>query len=517
MKKKIENNDQSLNMYLSKKFSPRFGEHIYKLFLIIIVGGLFFRLQKISVIPFHDWDESIYARLAKEGLSQFVFPQYLSTPWLEKPPFPIFIWQFLVNLGKPEVSLRFVSLLVSIGIIFLVLKLIKRINTDSTTSSLQTIMTSSVGLSILISSNFFLDRSLLVNVDLFLLFSWLGYIYFRNQNNLILNSIFIFIGVMSKSILGFFPLVIDLFFILISKNTKRLKSFFYKLPLLIIPSLIWFVLAYFRYGRLFINEHFRDHLFLRLVQPIELHFGGKLFYLIEIQKDFSLMSLLIITLIISTLIIYFRNFKKVNLKSLINQEIFLIAVSITLYLFFLTFTKSKLSWYIGPLIPLIAILSATLFNYILRNFKHLSYLIFAIILLVGFYQFSLNTYFWHPRIDNFAATTLLGKCIYKHHQNNKVSPPIKLLVASNERETAHVLEAAKLNISTSFRYAGMPGMIYYAYPQLFEIFYKEDLFQKSLVKSDFLVIKNTDLRFIPSIFSSNSICKVSDWNYLQLK
>lgn len=439
-----------------------------------------------NTVPFHDWDEAIYAQVAKELYQNpKILLTYNGSPWFEKPPLPSALFALSKNLPiKSEISMRMVSLLFSLLSLFAVFKILKKL----------AVKTPYIIIALLICAYppMFRDRSVLVNVDIMLASSWLIFILGQLYEKKSIRLLGLLVGVLSKSLLGFIPFFADIGIHILTAKISRQKVV--EWTVFFLSASLWHIYMAFFYGNSFIQSHFVDHLVSRIVRPIELHFGDKWYYLIRIWEQTGIFMILASVsgafIIFSFLIAYYK-------KSKSTQELsktLPIAIVPALYFILLTISKSKLHWYIAPLIPFVAMLTAIGFaklqNINLPKWATLinksaqiaiaSYCVFVFAKSVDYIQAD-----WYTPTDK----TIIGLCVGKSvTQNDKIT----YLVPAQERKDAHVIEAAHLQIGSSFIYGSAPAFLYYANSPV-DFVYKENLLSKSLGNSTILVVEKSDL------------------------
>src|SRR3989344_6459418 len=169
--------------------------------------------------PFFDWDESINVQVAKEMIEKkSLVPLWQGNTWLDKPPLPFLFFGIIMKLTpflQPEISLRITALILSIIALIFVYATFYKATKNQLIPLLTVIITS--------FSPIFLQRSQILNLDVFLLIGWLGYLLF--VQNFWLSLFFLAVGVLTKSLLGFYPAIIILgfnFFLLF--KPPRLRS-----------------------------------------------------------------------------------------------------------------------------------------------------------------------------------------------------------------------------------------------------------------------------------------------------
>ncbi|MCX6732918.1 MAG: glycosyltransferase family 39 protein, partial [Candidatus Roizmanbacteria bacterium] len=414
-----------------------------------IVLFVFLSLQLFKVIsdvrPFFDWDEGIYAQVGREMIQakSYLVPLWQGKAWLDKPPLPPLVYGIVGMLPvQPEISMRIVSVLLSGLVIGLLYAFAFRFSGSVLVSLASVIITSYLGP--------YLQRTQVLNVDVFLLIGWLGYVLFYRQ--LYVGMFFLLVGVLSKSLLGYFPVLMILFFetyeFFTHKKKKFKNEYFHFLQVLffqVAVSLLWFIWMYIQYKDAFIQYHIIDSHFKRVTSSIEQHFGQRTFYIDIIVEQFKWF---LIPAGASLLVLTYEFFIKKR------KEAFF-AVLFFPWFIFLNLTKTKIAWYIYPVLPQFAFLTVYLIRYIPKNWFRI-----GVTCAILFYFFKTIT-----PIDSYLTTHYSQ---VEDHQliaqdAKKVGcTDIAVLVSSNTRTSYKTLKSMDLVIHTTTWWGDHPVMAYYA-------------------------------------------------------
>ncbi|MFO0703177.1 MAG: hypothetical protein U0525_00415 [Patescibacteria group bacterium] len=455
---------------------------------LFIVLGLVYQLVNLSnIVPFHDWDEAIYAQVAKEFMRNPGFLlTYNGSAWFEKPFLPSFLYAlswWLIPVKK-ELVARSISVFLSLLSLLTIFKIVRKLKISKYLAVSALLFTT--------YSSMYIDRSLLVNVDIMLTFGWLVYSLGYLDNNILYKVVGLIFGVLSKSLLGFFPLLTEIGVSVIYRKITFKKIF--QWTLLITLSSLWHIYMIIVYKQDFIKSHFLDHMVSRVTRPIELHFGDKWFYISKLFEVTNIILVLsVVGVVIFTIITIRKRLRNESLPKDIRGYLFLFALPIT-YLALLTISKSKLHWYITPIIPFISIWTVVSIDQILRASSKNQSLIIRIgtigldIFVLVLFGLSVT----HIQADWYTPTdkTIIGICIGKNKQNAK---NITYVVLPQERKDANVIEAANLQIGSSFIYGSAPAFVYYSDLPV-DFVYRESEIMKSATNSDILVISKEDLK-----------------------
>jgi len=423
---------------------PKFITSHLPLTIFLTLYALIIGFKLIShPMPFYDWDESIYMEVGRETVqAKSLIPLWQGEAWLEKPPLAPIAYGIISSLPiQPEISTRIFSLLMSVIALILIYMWAWRITKNKTISFVVTFMTA--------LNPLFLHRAQIVNTDTLLLIGWFGYLLFYPR--FWLGLMFLAIGVGSKSILGFYPLIllgVFEFYHLVTRQHKTkayiatLKSMLAQVGIIS----IWFIIMYLMFGQYFVQVHFYEHLVRRVTASIESHFGQRTFYLDIIFNQFNV---LLIMLIPSLILIVKRFYQKKISDIDVLMSLFLIP-----WFIFLNLTKTKISWYAYPVIPQFTFLIVYPLTAI-KNSKPLLYIISLLFMGFLLYQ-ALVTY-------NFFGT------FYSSYDNQyKIAAvartrcnTLDILIDTDGRKTYEVLKGMNLTISTSTWYGNHPAMVYY--------------------------------------------------------
>lgn len=464
---------------------------------ILILSGLLFKAYQMRDVSFYDWDEGIYASVAQEILdNKTIVTTYNDEVWINKPPLAhILVATSFLGFGDDEMGARILMAIISgltlVFTYFLTKKILQGLARDklSSLSNLEQQIAYILPGIVTASTPLFIERSAILNTDVMLALAWLGYFLFRNSFPLKL--LFISFGTYTKSLLGLYPL---LFEILMQKRRKINEKDILKGAVLVVIPLAWHIVNFAKHGKYFIEAHIMDQMVKRLAVPIELHFGGKLYYAELALENFHILTVLIIagyiTLAIRALGIQkkvsvqklFRNFKS-ELAS--EKRIAYLALLAPIPFYGLLFiVQSKISWYFVTLIPFFSLITGYLYVQIPR--KSVRLLMVAVAAIFFAYRFipaTFGTPYTTEIPDHISVVTCLSET---------KPPKIAYLTHHEERKKKNFLEAAHLNTKTSFIYGGLPSLRYYANGPI-EIFYDVDDFMSRYDTFDAIMISEYDI------------------------
>lgn len=443
--------------------------------------------------PFFDWDEAIYAQVGKEMCREnsFLVPLWQGRAWLDKPPLPSLVYGLVQLLPfEPEISTRLFTLLLSCYALVLIYLFIFR-NTKRILPSLLTVIITAF-------LPAFIQRTQALNVDVFLLIGWLGYALYYDK--FWISTVFLLVAVLSKSLLGYFPVVMIAFFYTYRLLTKQINKtkFFHFITFLIIQCLfssIWFFGMYLVYGQEFIRFHFIESHFKRVTASIEQHFGQRTFY-IDIIID--QLKWLILPVVWSSIILTYNYIKKQEFKQIFFSLFFVP------WFIFLNLTKTKIAWYIYPVLPQFAFLAS--FPLVIMKNKLVSAIYFAGTLAVLFI-------FVNP--FSSVITSSYSKEEDCHRIANKAKEincmNLYVLVGENTRSSYATLKSMDLVITTTTWWGNHPSIAYYSQAKT-EYIYNTNLAVKQYMQlnnKSCLIIESADQSLFPSV---NSIRRISTEN-----
>jgi hypothetical protein len=265
------------------------------------------------------------------------------------------------------------------------------------------------------------------------------------------------IGVLSKSLLGFVPMMIELFLDIVFRKLSVRKISYYIGSFMV--GSIWYALMYVLHGRLFLVTHFYDHLISRITRPIELHFGGRMFY---IEKMWNEVGILMIMSCIGIMLVFISVIRQRSTGFITKLTLIFIPCA---YLLLLTFSKAKIHWYITPLIPFVGMGTAYLLQISLqirgRAFQKGVYALMVILFLYCGYRYIRSVATIPPGWYIPTEKTRIAQCIKQRLFASDPLKPVIYLVPPQQRKDTQVIEAANLQIGSSFIYGSAPAFIYY--------------------------------------------------------
>src|SRR3989338_2195664 len=452
---------------------------IFILFVIIYSTILAHKLVAYPT-PFADWDESLYIQSGNEMFEQnyYLFPVWQEKPWLDKPPLVPFIYASTAKLFvgvEPEISTRLLSLSVSMLVLFFAYLLYRRVADDTIVPTLTVMITAFTPI--------FIQRAQIINLDIFLLLGWLGYLLFFR--NFILGLLFLGIAVFSKSLIGFYPVFIMIFYIFYQffqgkiKHEKFIKDF-KKISIQAGILLLWFIAMLLLYKGVFWKQHIIESHFNRVTSSIEFHFGERTYYLDLVLEQFAFMFSAIIIGFFTIIMKYYKDTKKL-----------LLALFFLHWFLFLNLTKTKIFWYLSPAIPQLAFFSIAPLL-VLSHIKKLYWI--AAVMFIGIVM-----YYW-PSLNKNILEKTYASVNDPHYELSIAARPrcsyLNVLLDQSTRESFATLEKANLLITTTKWWGNHPSIIYY-FGKNTTFFYTTNDFNSALAKSkinDCFILAESDLK-----------------------
>lgn len=453
-------------------------KNFFCIFLFFYFGFIFFKLLS-KPLPFYDWDEAIYLQVGREMIEQKSFiPLWQGKYWLDKPPLVMILYGLIPKIFpflKPEISTRLFNIILNLIFLILLYQFALRL-LKSKRGAFITMMLSSF-------TPLFIQRAYTVNMDIFLALGWLGFFYF--YPNFGRSTLFLSLAIFSKSLLGFYPLVIvlmiEVFKILklrltahsgrqVNDERNQKKNITEKNIIMILSQFfvfsLWYLYMILRFKKDFIVQHFYESHIKRVTASIEFHFGEKIFYFLEIYRQFSFF--VIFSLIGLLLIFYFFWKKKINLENFFQLNYFLP------WFLFLNITKTKIFWYVYPAIPQFALYFGFFITFLeKRIFSSRTKSIF--LLLICLLIFS-----WGIGKNQFLEAEFSSKDKFYQFANfaKNHCQKIYFIPEKNHRKSIAELEKMNLTITTTRWWGGHPALVYYTDNKISFVYDQNEFLQK---------------------------------------
>ncbi len=465
-----------------------FISYLKKHYCVLLFLSLYFLFIAWKLIgyptPFYDWDESIYAQVGREMVSaRSLVPLWQGVTWLDKPPLVPLTYGLVLKLFtfvSPEISTRIFTLTLAVIVLIFIYHLYLKALNNRIFAFLVVLLTA--------FNPIFLQRSQVLNIDIFVLLGWIGYaITFPRFWT---SFFFLFIAVMSKSLIGFYPLVLFILYYgyeyLTKKITKKkvIENFqiiFFHGALLS----IWFIAMFLIYGHAFWQNQIIEAHFKRVTASIESHFGKRTYYLDLIFEQFGPFTWISFISIGVLIVQFFR--RKISTISLFY------ALYLLPWFVFLNLTKTKIFWYIYPTIPQFAFL--VIYPLTLISKKKIVFMSLVTLIIILIFR---NTFLTHDLL-NVAYSKQEDYLRLAKYAKTKCSN-LNVLVDSNTRQTFATLQKLNLLISTSRWWGNHPSIVYYFGKRVIFEYDKNRLIKKvnSFRPGECLSLENNDLDIHPS-------------------
>lgn len=441
------------------------------LFFVLSLGIiLYFRLGRDALF---DWDEGIYAELGRELLitKNFLVSFWNGAPWLEKPPGIAWVTALGISFaGSSAFGARLLMPLFAVYTLLIVYRLGTKLG--SWKHGL-------IAAGVLATFNLFLGRTRAVNTDMPLLAAICTTVLFLLENRPAWWVAFaVFGGVWFKGLAGFLSVIIalPLFF---AKSKKYLLTLTAYCLLLIVP---WHFYAFWTYGSDFTTPYFFEQVVRRATAQIEFHFETRWYYFNYLYENLGL-GVLIVAGIGAISSLFSRKHRYLLWWALVPLALF-------------TLAKTRLFWYILPIYPALALLIA---EGIGRWQKTPPARTVVGIIAVGVWAQALLLASRSVELNQMAAP--IPDRIYVASELGKLSDgELSILVPPSERLSEALLpDVARL--SSSFRYGGMPSVVYY-YGGPVKFYYDVDAFRNHWQTSSTptALIAEDDASLIPGSF-----------------
>ena len=345
------------------------------IFLFVIAVAALVLFYRLGDPALKNWDESIYAEVAKEMLQSrdWLTLHWQHFNWFEKPPLTFWIMSGIFRVfGVSEFTARAVSALAGVGLVAVVYGIAK----------LQRgVVCGLIAALILLTTFQFIQSSRLVNTDMLLVFfmylAIYGYLRVRDGDRRwwYLVTVSCALGFMVKSFGSLFaPAAIGLSLLLDRQVSETFKSKQFRLSLLAGLAIIvpWHVVMLYLHGSAFVNEYFYYHVWSRTITPLEGHTGAYWFYFIEIWAKMHPWW------IIAPFAVVF------NVWQIKRGRSTVVVLALSLFVFaFYTAAQTKSTSYILPVYPALAVLISDLFTS-LWDRRHVALRVAVILVCVWF-------------------------------------------------------------------------------------------------------------------------------------
>lgn len=465
----------------------------WPLFVILLITAFFF-LFRLGRDFLWDWDECLYSVYAR---SMKTTGFYLNNVWngyidLQKPPLYTWLLQLPTLFVTNEFTLRILSVIGSLLILISVYVFAKKYF-SSTVALLATL--------ILLTTEVFVIYSLKVNTDIiYTLFIFLAFyiwlLSYKKKGLSYISGVLFAAAVMVKGLSVVSFLVAIFLSIFLDPKKEKFLNFLRMFFVMLILILPWHILAYLKYGNYFVQIYFIENLIKRTRNPIEFHYGGRLYYVKQLFNELFpwLFFVLVLPLYYLINLKKYFNLKKLRAELKDNQVIFTVLLLVLIPFGAITNVKTKLPWYTLSIYPFFAILIAYSIVFLLKRFKFKNILLPLITLFLVVDAFSLifrETHF----LQNWRIIDERNEVAIKASLSPKKE--IYYLVQASERTAKDLLDQSpNLQIRSTFVYGGNPCAVYYSDKKV-NYFYSIEDFKKSFTnKKGLFIIENGDKNLI---------------------
>ena len=337
-------------------------------YLTIVVFAAFFIFIKLAGVTLLEWDEAIYAKVAKNmyETGDWLNLRWPKTDnlWLEKPPLYMWLSTVVFNLiGPDEFAARFWAAILGIAGIVVTFILGKKLFNRFTGFVSAFILLSTVHY-LYYARNSILDVPVTFFIVLAVTFFVYGLEAKKFKNMLYIGAgASIGLGVMTKAIVGLIPLVIIFLYLIalsiINKRITGFKAFFVITISMLAVAMPWHIYSYYSHGYRFIEVYLLEHIFDRSTEG--LGHVQPLFWYQEVLR--TSLRIWILPFICGLFLLPFMEHKK--------RHLLLVYVAVFFIFTFFSLPADKLLWYLVPIYPFTAIVAARFLDLGIEALKYL--------------------------------------------------------------------------------------------------------------------------------------------------
>lgn len=469
-------------------------QHFFALGVLLFSAVFFFLSIKTGLLD--DWDECMYAGFARNmhDSAYFAANMWSDGIFLDKLPFYTYLLQIPLFFGTSEWLLRLPSFLFGLGVLWMIYWYG------------QTYFTRSVGVLAMlvflvapINSMFLTRMSTDPGFVFFILcavFSYKKAVEKKDTRIALLSGALLALAVLIKG-LSIFPFVIV--FVMITLFEKApLKILITTGTMAVALVLPVYLLLYKQFGEPFIQMYFLENLIQRGKYPIEFHFGGRLYYVKEIWREFGLWLLPLMILLVRSIVFFVK--KDGSLLDRISafyreyREEIQLAGIVGFSFIFLTMAATKIAWYAMPMYPFLALLIAQSLNRIWGRHTY-QVVSLAIIVLAVQASYTLVSQKHFFKDTNLNTRNQAYLAIAKEKDTE-----FYYYVPFAERQAKAILSDPNLYTSMTWRYGGSPCAHYYSGKKVTPLYETKD-FLKRLDKpaGTIYLIENGDKKTLEGV------------------
>ena len=236
----------------------------FQIYFLVFLSLLIFLGRQLDT-GITNFDDAFYAQKAKEiyKSGNLWTVTLAGNPSWENPPLPFWLMALAYSLfGVSSYSSVFFSAIFAMGIVILTYQLAEYLYKDSWISFVASL--------ILIFPGIFIDSSRRAMVDIplafFVTLAIFSFLKTKKQKSwYLIFGVATAGGILSKSVLGIFPLAIVFFYLVFSRQWKEMLNPFFLAGILIALGVgfSWHIINWVRFGQSFLDSHFGVLIFNR--------------------------------------------------------------------------------------------------------------------------------------------------------------------------------------------------------------------------------------------------------------
>ncbi len=332
-----------------------------------------------------DWDESVYAQVAKENLeNRDWYNLYWNKGiWIDKPPLMIWVTRLVYeSFGVGEWQARIGSAFAGFILVFITYFWVKK---------LLGVYAGCLSALILLGTPHFIRIAKMGQLDVpVAMFSTVSLYFFflavREKKNyfFLLSGVAVGLALMTKWVVGLFPVFVQCALFFFPDYRKVVKNKYWWLGnfLAIVVIAPWFIQQYLQFHNFFLGHFIGMKLLGSIGSEIAGH-GGGIFYYIDIMISKSRPWIFVFIPIFFVLV--YKTIRKDRIS------IFLF-VWFCVVFFLFSFSKTKLHWYIMPVYPSFAFIITYILTDFIRSNKYRGILVCAAVFVIVGHVFFTREY-----------------------------------------------------------------------------------------------------------------------------
>jgi 4-amino-4-deoxy-L-arabinose transferase-like glycosyltransferase len=324
-----------------------------KALLLVLCGlALFIFLWRLGAASLEDWDEAIYAQVAREMVQNgdWITLHWGGEPWFEKPPLLIWATAFLFSIfGVSEFWARAASAFSGVGVIVLVYLLGRRLYRSVATGFLAAIILLTVPHFVHLARFGTMD----VMLTMFIFLALYGYLRARENEPRWWYLVWLAcaLAILTKSAAGIVAPAAVVIALALDRElftVIRHRPFWAGVLIAVTLVGVWHLGMYGMHGQAFTDVYLGRHVLERATTVMQGHIGGTHFYAHRLGTNFFPW----VTLVPLAAAVGLRD----SIDRLRAARIILIIAMLVFGLY--SVIPTKLQWYVAPLYPALALLIA---------------------------------------------------------------------------------------------------------------------------------------------------------------